>query len=82
MGEIVARFWQASGLTFFLMDDCPFDANTKIEPVEGTCWWFADVPEAGITEDTYLSGYVSFSFASLAAGEFPETAILTPTFLS
>ena len=28
----------------------------KIEPAEGLSFWFADVPEGGVTENTYLSG--------------------------
>ena len=40
------------------MADCPFDTNIhvkrKVEPAEGLSWWFADVPEGGVNEDTYL----------------------------
>ena len=51
------------------MDQCPLGPNTrvkrKIEPAEGLSFWFADVPEGGVTEDTYLSGCVSSTFRVL-----------------
>lgn len=43
----------------------------KIEPTEGLSFWFADVPEGGVTENTYLSGYVSPDSA-IASGGFPN----------
>ena len=35
----------------------------KIEPTEGLSFWFADVPEGGVTENTYLSACVSSNFS-------------------
>ncbi|KAF9648802.1 hypothetical protein BDM02DRAFT_3186786 [Thelephora ganbajun] len=45
------------------MARCPFDSNThvkrEIKTAEGLTFWFADVPEGGITENTYLSAVTS-----------------------
>lgn len=45
------------------MTDCPFGPNAhvkrKIEPAEGVTLWFGDVPEGGVTDDTYLFACVS-----------------------
>ena len=43
------------------MVNCPLEntpVKRKIEPYEGLSLWFGDVPEGGLTEDTYLVGCV------------------------
>jgi len=58
------------------MTHCPFDADThvkrKVEPGEGMSFWFADVPEGGVTENTYLSACVSFSLVFRTLRGFPN----------
>jgi mannose-6-phosphate isomerase-like protein (cupin superfamily) len=47
------------------------------------CWWFAEVPEGGIADDTYLSGCVSFGSAFLAVNVFLKSLyLLLPFFPS
>jgi len=64
------------------MDNCPFDSKTpvkrKIEPYEGLFIWFGDVPEGGLTEDTYLCGCVLSIFMFRAIrGFFSRPVVLT-----
>jgi hypothetical protein len=66
--------------------NCPLGPNThvkrKVEPSEGLSLWFADVPEGGLTEDTYLSGCVSFYIRVSSGGFTPDRAALTSLVLT
>jgi len=60
--------------TPIIMAHSPFESNTqvkrKVEPADGLSFWFAEVPEGGVTENTYLSACVSSSFALGSSGDF------------
>lgn len=47
------------------MVNCPLGPDThvkrKIELSEGLTFWFADVPEGGLTEDVFLSAFRLYS---------------------
>ena len=64
------------------MAHSPFESNTqvkrKIEPADGLSLWFAEVPEGGITENTYMFACVSSNFALGAIRGFRWPAILLP----
>ena len=64
MEAIVAQ--GGSPRTPIVMAHSPFESNTqikcKIEPADGLSFWFAEIPEGGVTENTYLSACVSSSF--------------------
>jgi len=60
-----------------MAQDCPFDPDIhvkrKIEPAKGMSLWFADVPEGGITENTYLSACASSGRVFGPSGDFVNT---------
>jgi hypothetical protein len=65
-GLLVRGIPFTSNLTLLTMTDSPFESNIhvkrKIEPAEGLSLWFADVPEGGLAEDTFLFWCVFLGF--------------------
>jgi len=63
------------------MAHSPFESNTqvkrKIEPADGLSLWFAEVPEGGVTENTYLSACVPSTFTLGPSGGVAGPLILT-----
>jgi len=69
-----------------MAQDCPFGPDIhvkrKIEPTKGLSLWFADVPEGGITENTYLSACASSSFVIGPSGDLADIPVFASALFS